>query len=315
MNILEKLAKELTSFPPVTDATKGQLTQDATDLAMNYGPMALTIKTPMAKSYPKDVNKLFGTIKSKLSDINNNAVWKEHKLWAIPTHIKDYNKLLLGEIDDSLAKVNPNWTDDYYNAHTRGKPFKYGDFMDHAEMFYNYPQLKDINVNPTRKANGIYNPSENLISINPFLKGNDLLKTALHEGQHAIQNFSMFPQHMRGTSNVAMEKMLRKLSKADFEHVLTVHKNNIEDQLAKMNAYNKIPGVSRAPVSPTMARLYRLQDELVDPYRTLANDLYKANPGEVLARMPINRINQTEHPLLTLYKMGYAPRTWTRTEY
>lgn len=80
------------------------------------------------------------------------------------------------EIDDEKLKLKPN-----------NRDFgKLSDFVDHPDLFKQYPEAKDISVRWDRTREGAsFSPEGNMIEIGTGNK--DLKETFVHEIQHAIQ--------------------------------------------------------------------------------------------------------------------------------
>jgi len=113
----------------------------------------------------------------------------------------DADALFSNITSDALERVLPNTE--------RGVSKKLGDFLDHDELFENYPQLKNydtvITFDPKNEARGSFSPSRKTITVNladmrPLgdgaVSGASLKKqiksTLVHEIQHAVQEIEGF---------------------------------------------------------------------------------------------------------------------------
>lgn len=113
----------------------------------------------------------------------------------------DADALFSNITSDALERVLPNTE--------RGVSKKLGDFLDHDELFENYPQLKDyetvIIFDPKNDSRGSFSPSRKRITINladmrPLGDGavsgaslkRQIKSTLVHEIQHAVQEIEGF---------------------------------------------------------------------------------------------------------------------------
>ena len=308
MNILQKLAKELTSFPPVTDNTKKQMAKDAMDIALNFGPMGLSIKTPIAKSYPKGAARLLHDPSLSLSEINSEPVWDNFRLWAAPS---EKSNVILGEISDMGAKLDPSWFDmlSFSKYHGTSAP-RLRNILAHPELYDDYPgKLGNTKIDSTLKANGYYNPKTDTIALNPLLSQQQQLSTILHEIQHAIQTNSNLPYNMRGASSKYYADALKGIPASSVKTIEQSHLSQVQNALLNNIDNNMLRKRFDALTSGSASSS--------DNIDKLAYDLYRANPGEVLANMPFKRLyrDSAEHPLQTLMKMGFPYETWTKASY
>lgn len=71
-------------------------------------------------------------------------------------------------------------------------PYKLNDVIEHPELFTNYPDLKDLNINfpSSMRGQGAFDPLTNTVSISSRNSSDrNMLQTILHETQHWIQGF------------------------------------------------------------------------------------------------------------------------------
>lgn len=170
MNILQQLINginsakyDLTHFPPTTDAIKKQLTNDAMNLAMNYGPMAMSIS--------KISNVPFNSV-SKLSD---SELWNKLGLYRWKTNDVPQKNVLLGEIPDNAATLN-RFTKDVKLAN---------DLLNHTQLFNEHPFLKDVKLQ--RDTSTYLSPQSGPFKSELHVNKPNKAKI-IHELQHEIQD-------------------------------------------------------------------------------------------------------------------------------
>jgi len=162
----------------------------------------------------------------------------------IKLDIPDDSAALFGDITgDALERVLPNTTVVRSDRQVRGGVRKrLSEFLDHDELYENYPQLKDypVVIKYDRKdpGRGSFNPRTNTIEINlgdmgpmfadQSISGKELKKriksTLVHEIQHAVQEIEGFA---RG-SNPSVANPLASVTAAinQNEAVLASVRNN-----------------------------------------------------------------------------------------
>jgi len=153
------------------------------------------------KSFFRDTDREFDKGLFKLPD-NQFRFEIDDRPAAIKIDIDDDADALFSNItSDALERVLPNTE--------RGASKKLGDFLDHDELFENYPQLKNyetiITFDPKSSSRGSFSPSRKIITVNladmrPLgdgaVSGASLKKqiksTLVHEIQHAVQEIEGF---------------------------------------------------------------------------------------------------------------------------
>lgn len=150
------------------------------------------------------------------------------------------------EIDDSKAIFLPGHIDRVANKKQVGdKTTTIGDILVHDELFYQYPQLKDIKVIVDESlANtstaGYFSPADNLIAFSPGRLNNleDMKKTLIHELQHGVQEIEGFARGDNITSsNVsAVASAIREKRKKDVLKYLEIKKQRDAQFNKKVNA-------------------------------------------------------------------------------
>ena len=153
------------------------------------------------KSFFRDTDREFDKGLFKLPD-NQFRFEIDDRPAAIKIDIDDDADALFSNItSDALERVLPNTE--------RGASKKLGDFLDHDELFENYPQLKNyetiITFDPKSDSRGSFSPSRKIITVNladmrPLgdgaVSGASLKKqiksTLVHEIQHAVQEIEGF---------------------------------------------------------------------------------------------------------------------------
>jgi hypothetical protein len=153
------------------------------------------------KSFFRDTDREFGKGLFKLPD-NQFRFEIDDRPAAIKIDIDDDADALFSNItSDALERVLPNTE--------RGASKKLGDFLDHDELFENYPQLKNyetiITFDPKSDSRGSFSPSRKTITVNladmrPLGDGavsgaslkRQIKSTLVHEIQHAVQEIEGF---------------------------------------------------------------------------------------------------------------------------
>ncbi|MBQ2897615.1 MAG: hypothetical protein IJE46_04770 [Clostridia bacterium] len=95
----------------------------------------------------------------------------------------------------------------------RTNPKYLSEFLEHGNLYENYPELKDVEVEFVEMAEGEkgeFNPYNNKIRINKELNVKDAKSTLIHEIQHAVQTIEGFES---GTdTNPALEHVRRLMA-------------------------------------------------------------------------------------------------------
>ena len=107
------------------------------------------------------------------------------------------------EIADNLAKFNSDRVMNHWDF-LKGDPKTgythktVGEVLEHPELFENYPELKDIELESITgqfsgdRTGGYYKPEKNLIAVSSDQTAEGAKSTLLHEIQHAIQGKENF---------------------------------------------------------------------------------------------------------------------------
>ncbi len=100
-------------------------------------------------------------------------------------------KKTMREIDDSLSRLTPGSMGVLATRQQAGYPTTLGDLFQHAELFDNYPQIRDIEVviDHTMGKNtvGGFDHASSQIFLSPHVTDKDAYNTIIHELQHVIQ--------------------------------------------------------------------------------------------------------------------------------
>ncbi len=187
-------------------------------------------------SFFRETERDFGKGLFKLPD-NQFRFEIDDRPAQIKLDIPDDSAALFGDITgDALERVLPN------TSELGGVKLRLSEFLDHDELYENYPQLKDypVVIKYDRKdpGRGSFNPRTNTIEINlgdmgpmfadQSISGKELKKriksTLVHEIQHAVQEIEGFA---RG-SNPSVANPLASVTAAinQNEAVLASVRNN-----------------------------------------------------------------------------------------
>ncbi|RLA72230.1 MAG: hypothetical protein DRG30_07595 [Epsilonproteobacteria bacterium] len=100
-------------------------------------------------------------------------------------------KQVMREIDDSLSRLTPGSMGVLATRQQAGYTTTLGDLFQHAELFDNYPQIRDIEVviDHTMGKNtvGGFDPVSSQVFLSPHATDKEAYNTIIHELQHAIQ--------------------------------------------------------------------------------------------------------------------------------
>jgi len=136
----------------------------------------MALKMDKAGIDPSEINRYTGYYKNPSS-----------KVWS--QEIPDASAKLVGKMPESLGETVP-----------------LGDIIRHENLFYAYPDMKNIPVTREAGAGATYSPERNSISIGTeIVDPITQLKALLHEAQHSIQTKERFP---RGTNKGEMEQFI-----------------------------------------------------------------------------------------------------------
>jgi hypothetical protein len=185
--------------------------EEAMNLALNVAGggfgASTAMRNPTGKG-GKDLGMFVGQ-KSNTWDMDKyEMALKMDRAGIDPTEINRYT----GYYKNPSSNIWSQEISDASAIRTKNLPAKVGDFvplrnvMRHENLFYAYPDLKDIKV--TREAGGgaSYYGDTNTIAIGKDIKKPEQQLSALiHEAQHAIQMKEKFP---RGTNQGEMEQFI-----------------------------------------------------------------------------------------------------------
>jgi hypothetical protein len=119
------------------------------------------------------------------------AVGKQASGFAKMAKFEGIDKKLRAEISDLVARIQPT---KLKKVIEEGGNSRLGDFFEHAGLYKQYPQLKNLRVElkPIGEAQGTFNPRTFSITLDSSLKSNEMRSTLLHEIQHTIQEIEGF---------------------------------------------------------------------------------------------------------------------------
>ncbi len=118
-------------------------------------------------------------------------VWRKTGVYQDPvdgklrTEIPDSKARLHGVEDWKEYKVDPD-------DPTDSDVLRMGDFLDHPELYENYPGLADLNVEKGLTGNTVGSFDGNTVRLNLDRPYEDILGTVLHELQHGVQKIEDF---------------------------------------------------------------------------------------------------------------------------
>ena len=136
----------------------------------------MALKMDKAGIDPAEINRYTGYYKNPASN-----VWSQE--------IPDASAKIVGKMPDAVGDTVP-----------------LGDIVRHENLFYAYPDMKNIPVTRQAGAGASYYPDTNSISVGTeIIDPITQLKVLLHEAQHAIQKKEHFP---RGTNKSEMESFV-----------------------------------------------------------------------------------------------------------
>jgi hypothetical protein len=134
------------------------------------------IKMDKAGISPEEINRYTGYYKNPTSNI-----WSQE--------ISDASAKLVGKMPETVGDTVP-----------------LGSIVRHENLFYAYPDMKNIPVTREAGAGATYYPDKNTISIGTEITDPlNQLKALIHEAQHSVQNKEHFP---RGTNKGEMEQFI-----------------------------------------------------------------------------------------------------------
>lgn len=149
-----------------------------------------------------------------------------------------------------------------------------GDYLDHQDLFDNYPALERIFLKHKKfenGTNGSYEPDINTIFLNEDLfdayKENQLKKTLLHELQHIIQHSERFARggSLRTWKDIEIRKNQKKFQEAENTYK-NVFKNGSDE------FKNLIRTLNRLSLDGDFGEEYtRVENELYDKYEDMYN--------------------------------------------
>ena len=169
---------------------------------------------------------------------------------------------------------------------------KVGDILYHNELFEAYPQLKNIEIQFTKKGNTAkaeWLPTENIIRVNSELPTEQAKNSLLHELQHAVQKEEAWN------------------TGADAHSILKKHfdkRQDIENQIDKLNQemkqYSGKPELEDKYLEVMSRRNKLVKQYSNDPYADALKE-YKAYGGEAEARLTQGREKLTKEERAKIY--------------
>ena len=123
------------------------------------------------------------------------------------TYIGSADQMERFEFADNTAEImSPDTDPDGWNQLMTGQPMQLDEFLNHPELFNQYPELRNVRVQASDRvaqegAYGEFDPNTNIIGLNKAILSNSptstnsyerMRNTTLHETQHAIQRMEGF---------------------------------------------------------------------------------------------------------------------------
>ena len=187
--------------------------------------------------------------------------------------------------------------------------------LDHPALYEAYPELRKVRVRfvePDGKNNGSYNPRNKTIEISEKLRNNeiDLMRTLLHEVQHAVQSIEGFA---RGSSlsywgregmqrldeaegyEKAVERELEAFFDND-EYLQELERRNERGEI-NLEEYDRLSQKYLEGSEEYKALEKQYQDAARERRfweRKVPGELYEATAGEIEARDTANRRRMTD---------------------
>ena len=241
-----------------------------------------------------------------------NKMWEQFRAFPM-TKLGNYGDKqiqLLTEIPDQLATINAPVLERFYNRskELQGQNLAPGTqlskLLNHQDLYSAHPWLSDSRVlhrGYSKNLGGYFNKTTKDIGI----YGNSPLATKenlLHESTHAIADKHNLPSGS-STSYYMDLPGINNIRNAQHNNFNNFNINDIE------KLYGKIPNDPlgrdfHRTLSDRFDSLYASKDDL-------ANELYKSDLGEALARMVTDRARYTTqqtndiHPLMSMLLEGY----------
>lgn len=171
------------------------------------------------------------------------------------------------------------------------------DILYHPELFKNYPQLGEIEIQFTKKgnpANAEWLPTENIIRVNADLSSDAAKNSLLHELQHAVQKEEVW--NTGADANSILKKHFDMREKIE---------NRITELNKEMSKYAGNPELADkyAEVMAERNKIAKLYSH--DPYADALKE-YKAYGGEAEARLTQARekLNKEQRAKVYPYQKG-----------
>lgn len=191
------------------------------------------------------------------------------KLSSDPEYQKFKQLSMNGDFfDEDYARLSEKY------AGKMKKGIMVGDYLDHQDLFDNYPALERIFLKHKKfenGTNGSYEPDINTIFLNEDLfdahRERNLKKTLLHELQHIIQHSERFARggSLRTWTDIEIRKNQKKFQEAE-ETYKNVFKNGSDE------FKNLIRTLNRLSLDGDFGEEYtRVENELYDKYEDMYN--------------------------------------------
>lgn len=204
-------------MPEVIAKTKaGDITNEDVDSAINVGLSAGPGTIGGASAKAVDKTALYQARRMDMEGAHPDTIWDQTGWFKAADNrwkfeIKDANaqinpdKLELTSLSKTNKDLYPNAENLWYQVPQSAKnffgqttnPLYLKDFLDHPELYKQYPQLQDVKVIPTpglmslSGVKGFYTNGAKELALSPDTLSN-MRSTALHEIQHGIQDIEGF---------------------------------------------------------------------------------------------------------------------------
>lgn len=194
---------------------------------------------------------------------------------------------------------------------------KLSDYIQHPELFANYPQLRNVKLRfePMAYANGYYSPSTDEIVLNEAIKDHGE-ETLIHEVQHVIQHIEGFatganPEYWKrvqdGDNPVRSNDRKIAEARARIEQTLSTLPEDMAEQFRQFTQTEKTDEAAAVDMAEQLGEgpygeqfnQYFMDTWALDElekynHRRGANDLYRNTAGEIEARDTASRLRHSK---------------------
>lgn len=185
---------------------------------------------------------------------------------------------------------------DEYNV-LENKPTRLEDVLDHPDLMYAYPHLRNIEV-VTHKGGGhtkgAYYPGKNKISIAENLTPEEAKSTLLHEITHDIQNYEGWNHGANSSEEIKKYALQQEKIMGQIEGINAQMKEALN--AGDLDRYYELMA-AREPLNK--------QYIAIDPYKMGIKD-YMNNAGEAEARLVQARMNLPPEELIKHFPYEYT---------